>query len=54
MEELNNQTTATATFYVPAGKIAHVYQAGTMQVFVGKQYAHLKLAPGEGVFITLQ
>ena len=54
MEELNNQTTAAATFLVPQGRIAHVFQAGTMQVYTGKRYVELTLAPGEGVFITLQ
>lgn len=54
MEELNNQTTARASFFVPDGMVATVYQGGENKAFGGGHYIDLTLAPGEGVFITLQ
>ncbi|HBL41037.1 MAG TPA: hypothetical protein DDY98_05490 [Ruminococcaceae bacterium] len=54
MEELNNQTTAHASFFVPQGKIATVYQGCMTKHYPGNQYFDLTLTPGEGVFITVQ
>ena len=53
MEELNDQTTARASFFVPQGTIATVYQGGAQKAFSGGHYIDLTLAPGEGVFLTL-
>ncbi len=54
MEELNRQTTAHASFFVPQGRIATVYQSGLAKNYPGNQYFDLTLAPGEGVFITVR
>ena len=54
MQELNDNVTAKATFTVPAGKTATLYQKSSTFKYAGGTQKEIKLDPGEGVFITVK
>jgi len=54
MEELNNEVTAYATYKIPKGKTAVLYQQGKETKFKGGDTVRLYLNPGEGVFLTVK
>lgn len=53
MEELEKNVTADFMWIVPSGKTAHVYKCGETLDFASGQIVKLSLAPGEGVFMTV-
>lgn len=52
MEELNNSVTAKATFNVPDGKTAVIWQGGKAATVTEK--TEITLLPGEGVFVEVK
>ena len=54
MQELNDSVTAKATFTVPEGKTATLYQKTSTFKYSGGTAKTIKLDPGEGVFVTVK
>lgn len=54
MEELNNEVTAYATYKIPKGKKAVLYQQGKKTQFKSGDTVRMYLNPGEGVFLTVK
>lgn len=54
MQELNDSVTAKATFTVPEGKTATLYQKTSTFKYSGGTAKNIKLDPGEGVFVTVK
>lgn len=54
MEELNDEVTAFATYKIPKGKKAVLYQQGKKTQFKSGDRVRIYLNPGEGVFLTVK
>ena len=54
MEELQNETTASAVYKVPAGKSLMLWQGGRASWYSSGATVRISLSPGEGVFFTVK